>query len=123
MIRRDDWPQRLNEYLTACRDKKFQLGKFDCAKFAAGAIKAMTDEDVMPVKYSTKKEAVKLMAQKPMTEWLAEVLEPCHPAKAQRGDIGVFDGACGVVIGRYTIFAGDQWMVVPTLKLEAAFHA
>ena len=122
MIRRDDWPQRLNEYLTACRDKKFQLGKFDCAKFAFGAIKSMTGQDLIPAKYSTKKEALKLMAEKPMTEWLTEVLEPCHPAKAQRGDIGVYENACGVVIGRYTVFCGNEWQIVPTLKLEAAFR-
>jgi len=122
MMRRNDWPQRLNEYLTACRDKKFQLGKFDCAKFAFGAIKAMTGQDLIPAKYSTKKEALKLMAEKPMTEWLAEVLEPCHPAKAQRGDIGVYENACGVVIGRYTVFCGNEWQIVPTLKLEAAFR-
>ena len=123
MSRRDDWPQRLNEYIVQCRDKQWQLGKFDCAKFAFGAIEAMTGEDKIPAKYSTKKEALKLLAEKGMADWLAEVLEPVHPAKAQRGDLGVFENACGVVIGRFTIFAGDEWMIVPTLKLEAAFRA
>ena len=122
-MRYPDWPERLNKYILECQGREYELGKFDCAIFVCGAVEAMTGEDKLFPKYSTAEEAKKFMDQKPMTEWLATQFEPCHPAVARRGDIGVYENACGIVIGKHTILIGDPWSMVKTLDLEAAFRA
>jgi len=116
-----DWPERLNDYIVSKQGTHFRYGEYDCCQFTLGAVKAMTGADHLP-SYAGAREAVALVQEKPLDERLAEVFEPVSPAFARRGDIGYFEEACGIVLGRHTIFVGDPWRVIPTLKLESAYR-
>lgn len=119
-MRLPDWPERLNNYITQQQSKRFRLGVFDCCKFTLGAVEVMTGEDHLP-EYQGARAAVDLLNEKALLDRLAEVFEPVPVAFAKKGDIGYYEGACGVVLGRQTIFVGDPWIMVATVKLEAAF--
>jgi hypothetical protein len=120
-MRYPDWPDRLNQYIAEHQGKLFRLGVFDCCKFTLGAVEAMTGMDYLP-EYSGPREAVALLEEKPLDERLAEVFKPVHPAMAQQGDIGYFEEACGIVLGRHTLFVGDPWRLIATTQLEAAYR-
>lgn len=45
MRRRQDWPERLNNYLAEIRRQEFAWGSLDCCLLAANIVNAMTDED------------------------------------------------------------------------------
>jgi len=45
MTRRPDWRVRLSSYIDDCRRRPMDLGRHDCALFAAGAVRAMTGTD------------------------------------------------------------------------------
>jgi len=120
-MRSQDWPEKLNEYILSQQGKEFALGHFDCCSFSFGAAQAMTGDNLLP-EYSGAKQALKMLKEKPLIERLREIFPEVHPAKAQRGDIGYFEDACGVVIGRNVVFVGDPWRLVPVLKMEAVFR-
>ena len=123
-MRLPDWENKLNDYLASVRDRKFRYGRFDCVIFTLGAVKAITGEDKTGgLKWTNRKEADAILAEKPLDERLAETFEECPPAFARRGDVAFYEGACGVVVGRYALFCGDNWKVVPITQLEKAFHA
>ena len=48
MTRLPGWQTRLTDYIAACARREFAPGQHDCALFAAGAVKAMTGEDLTP---------------------------------------------------------------------------
>lgn len=123
-MRLPDWENKLNDYIASVRDRKFRYGRFDCVLFTMGAVKAITgDNKIGDLKWANRKEAEAILAEKPLDERLAEKFEECPPAFARRGDVAFYEGACGVVVGRYAIFIGDQWQAVPITKLERAFRA
>ena len=45
MTRLRDWRTRLAAYLAAGRAKPFAYGEHDCARFAAGAVEAVTGDN------------------------------------------------------------------------------
>jgi hypothetical protein len=48
MTRLPGWQKRLTAYIAACARREFAPGQHDCALFAAGAVEAMTGEDLTP---------------------------------------------------------------------------
>jgi hypothetical protein len=46
MSRREDWPERLHEFLEAARSRPFQWGETDCCLFVCDAVLAITDVDL-----------------------------------------------------------------------------
>lgn len=122
-MRHIDWEERLNNYVNANRDKKFRYGRFDCVLFTMGAVEAMTGVDhTEGLNWSSKKEALAILDEKPLDERLAEKFEEVPRMFARRGDIAMFEGACGIVLGRYALFAGDSWRAIPLTNLERAFR-
>jgi len=123
-MRLPDWENNLNDYIASVRNKKFRYGRFDCVTFTMGAVKAITGEDKTGgLKWSNRKEAEAILEEKPLYDRLCETFEQCPPAFAKRGDVAYYEGACGVVIGRYALFCGDTWKIIPITQLESAFRA
>ncbi|WP_339862374.1 DUF6950 family protein [Paremcibacter congregatus] len=126
-----DWPSRLNAYLAAVQKKipeeGLDYGTFDCVVFVADAIVEMTGEDLFKArgKYKTKIGAGRMLKRLGGMEGaLASVLGPNVPAAmAAHGDIVVLDGACGICMGRNSLYLSDGgFSYIPTLKAECAFH-
>lgn len=47
IIRRQDWPMSLSEYLTTAAHRSFRWGTNDCVMHCANAVRAMTGVDIM----------------------------------------------------------------------------
>lgn len=123
-MRLPDWENKLNDYITASRDRKFRYGRFDCVIFSMGAVKAVTGVDhLADLKWANKAEAQAILDEKPLHLRLADHFEEIPPMFARRGDVAYYDGACGVVIGRYALFCGDDWRAIPLTELERAYRA
>lgn len=52
-----DWPERLHAYLQRHAATPFAWGEHDCARFAAGAVQAITGCDVLPATWRDKAQA------------------------------------------------------------------
>ena len=94
IVRLPDWRDRLQRYLDAQRGRRFAYGWADCALFAAGAVRAMTGQDVARPwrgRYATLRDGVRLLGGDDIhgLESLAtRVLGPSvDPAAARVGDI------------------------------------
>jgi len=118
-----DWEEKLNDYLAEQNGKAFEWGDFDCVRFSMGAVKAMTGVDhTEGLQWSNEAEAKALLDEQSLEDRLAEKFERVPPMFARRGDVAMFEGACGIVAGRLAYFVGDPWRAVPLDKLEAAFR-
>ena len=102
-----DWENRLSETIAQWQDRPFRWDR-DCARWMAAFVIAQTGEDPLADlrgQYSTKREALKLLAEKPMAERLDAVFPRVHPAFAQRGDIALVQESClGCVLGEDALF-------------------
>ena len=87
MIRRADWPERLYDYLDACRDRPFVWGSHDCATLAVGAVEAMTGVVLWEPRYRDARGAAHYMDKHPIEGVVDALLERIPPASAQRGDV------------------------------------
>ncbi len=71
MNRKENWPEKLADYISVCQEKKFRWGTHDCLRFAAGAIEAMTGVDLFDdyfekinfKPYRNRAEAYKLLGE------------------------------------------------------------
>jgi hypothetical protein len=89
MQRLPDWPARLAAHIEAHRALPFAWGTNDCATFAAGAVRAITGQDLLPrLVWPTRRDAAHAL------RWLGGLREavgqrlPAVPlAYAQRGDV------------------------------------
>jgi hypothetical protein len=129
MKRRLDWPERLDEALRAAGTFS---ETYHCAIFAADVVKAMTDEDPLPVRDDTVAAAYARMRREGHESLrdavAAKVGSEVPLAFAQRGDVvlRVVEGqeALGICIGQMSAFIADDgeglafW---PTLEQAAAF--
>ncbi len=96
--RRGDWQSSLSAYLVNCAHRPFRYGALDCGLFIAGAIEAMTGDDVaweLRGTYRTRREAfdrIKNLAGAATMAAVADYIAsefniPEIPIlKAQRGD-------------------------------------
>lgn len=116
--RREDWEQRVNEYVAGIRKREHSWGGknggLDCALAWAGAIEAMTDVDLMKEfrgKYSTEEEAMTLIEKAGYRD-LASLLDDRLPrvtrSMAQRGDlVMVKGGALALAWGEVALAIGE----------------
>lgn len=127
MIRRQDWPLRLNAWLDSARQRPFVWGTHDCVMAAADAVKGMTDKDPAQAwrgQYATRTGAARVLLENGglegmVCEALGAPLE--NPRFAQRGDLVLVDtGAEGpaiaVVVGAEAAGPGLEGVVFAPMK-------
>ena len=130
--RHGDWPERLNAYILKAQYDPFIIGGHDCCTFISGAIEAMTGVDPMPEfrgKYDDWRSGLKALKKvdKSITS-LEEILEAKFgPAitgvHALKGDIVMYEGSCGIMLGRMGIFIGENGLVYVRIRhLEGGFR-
>ncbi len=107
MTRRPDWEIRLSATIADWRRRPFRWDS-DCARWAAACVIAQTGVDPLAElrgRYRTKREALALLAEKPMVERLDDLFSPVHQAMARRGDIALTQDSClGCVLGGEALF-------------------
>lgn len=129
-MRYPDWPVRLNEYIIAAEKREFELGVHDCCTFAAGAIEAITGEDPMPEfrnQYDDWQSAEDVLDEigydnlyKTLTKKFGSAV---LGVKGQKGDLAFYEGSCGIVLGRYAMFLGENGYAYVSLRnLQRAFR-
>lgn len=103
-----DWPERLADYLAAMRPHRFAWGTHDCARFAAGAVHAVTGQHITALQWSSSADAARLLRRVgSLATAVGQVLpELAAPALAQRGDVVLVQAP--VCSGR----AARQWLAV-----------
>lgn len=114
MTRLPDWENRLGETVARWRTRTFRWDR-DCARWLADCVIAQTGEDPLADlrgQYRTKREALRLLAEKPMADRLDEKFLRVEPAFARRGDIALMqDGCLGLVLGgEAQFFSADGGM-------------
>lgn len=89
MTRLPDWPERLADYVARHRGLVFGWGPRDCAHFAAGAVAAITAQDVLPCAWSSRDEAVRILRASGGLVAAVDAVLPrlAGPLLAQRGDV------------------------------------
>jgi len=106
-MRLPDWENRLNETIAEWAARPFRWDR-DCARWVAACTIAITGVDPLVDlrgKYRTKREAMALLAEKPMEDHLDGIFPRVHPAMAQRGDIALTQDNClGCVLGGEALF-------------------
>lgn len=114
MKRFPDWEQRLSAYLAPLRDKQFRWGKHDCCTFAAGAVEAMTGEDVIPEfrgTYSDEASANEALAKigaGTLIRTMNAKFERVPVGHAHRGDVVMIQGGgLGIAMGDVAIQVGE----------------
>jgi hypothetical protein len=112
--RHPDWQPRLTDYLRANHARPFAWGRWDCALFVAGAVKAMTGRDPMRGYrgYRTLREGLRKARARGVEDHVAGVaasFAEIPPAFAGPGDIAAVPGEPGLALG---IVQGAQVYVV-----------
>jgi hypothetical protein len=115
LTRLSHWEESLSIYIANSREARFAWGSNDCALFAAGAVRAITGEDLAAEfagQYSTVWEAGRWLKAHGYRTFkdavIAKMGTPVHPAKAGRGDIVIKGNALGVCVGKHCWFLGDE---------------
>jgi hypothetical protein len=128
MRRREDWAERLHDYLDARRDVPFSWSGNDCTTFAAGAIEAMTEEKPPLPAYAGLHDAARLLDERALRERVGDVYGPeIVPAFAQRGDVVLVEiggrESLAVCIGAEAAGPGpDGMLTVPMSTATAAWR-
>ena len=115
LLRKTEWLKNLNETIDQSKEKSFVWGEWDCALWAAESVKSITDIDFAKDfrgKYQDKESAA-LVLRKLGSGSLYNILRryfgnPCHPAKAWRGDIAYYKKSLGICYGNYALFVGSE---------------
>ena len=131
--RLQNWPERLGDVITQARADTFEWGRNDCVLFAARCVEAVTGEHPCPEligAYSTEAGALAALSGAGFSS-LAEAFAARVGAErpvpfAQRGDLVVFGGFVGGVVGLGGDFAVcldpvSGIALRPTLTASAAF--
>ncbi|PYE89572.1 DUF6950 family protein [Phyllobacterium leguminum] len=136
MIRLSGWRPALHDYVLSVWRNSLIWGEYDCALFAADAIKAMTGEDIAAPyrgRYKTLIGGLRLLKKDGFAnhaEFAASRFEEIHPSHAQIGDIAavkVDDAAIyalGVVQGAriYVLHPETGIGTIDLLDAERAFR-
>lgn len=105
MKRRPDWNARLHAYVDAVKRLPFDWGEHNCATFAAGAIEAMTGENLANgYRFKTERGALQAMKRAGfdnLADLAAAKLPEIHISQARLGDVAAIptDSAFGYVLG------------------------
>ena len=142
LTRSHDWPYQLRLYLEAQRDEPFAWAKNDCCSSVCGWIKLATGIDVyadFAGKYSDEATAATAIQAVTGTGNTVEdaatyitarfTLAEIPPAFAQRGDVVLFDGQLGPMLGIvnlngvHSVFPGDSGLRrIRTLSARKAWR-
>ncbi|EKF43973.1 hypothetical protein NA8A_04155 [Nitratireductor indicus C115] len=120
MNRYSFWQSALLDYVEENKARPFAWGAFDCALFAAGAVAAMTGEDIASGyrgRYTSLAGGLRLLKRDGFAshaDLAAAHLPEIHPSQAQVGDIaavpahdaGLF--ALGIVQGERIILLREE---------------
>ena len=125
MTRLAAWDAGLSATIMKWRERAFRWDR-DCARWASACVIAQTGEDPLADlrgQYRTKRQALKLLAAKPMPEYLDERFPRVHPAQARRGDIALSQESClGIVIGGDALFFFENGMtLVPRAEWDGVW--
>ena len=131
-MRYPDWPNRLNEYIVAVRDNEFEWGVHDCCTFVAGAVTAITDDNVDIMEKFRDKYYTEIQSDEALVDIGGGTLvtaltekfgEPVIGQRGQRGDIAIYKNCCGLMLGRYGMFVHKEgYRLVPLRSIEMAFR-
>jgi len=133
LIRRPDWPQRLNRVIEHHRAAQFRWGEYDCGTLFSDVVYAMTDWDPMEPMGRWYSEATAMRAllgtgHRTMQAYVAGILDEVPPSMARRGDVG-FTSGCGplscpaIVVGAEAVSRDTKdWMIVPASQLMTAYR-
>ena len=113
------WRAALSAYLASQAHVPFAYGHSDCATFAAGAITAMTGEDLRKTlgvgDYRTLADGLRQLREigyESHIDLAASLLPEIAPQQAGVGDIAAVDGdgglALGVVVGEWIVVKTDR---------------
>jgi hypothetical protein len=124
-MRREDWPERLSDYLESQRDVPFCWASHSCAAFAAGAVEAMTGQPVEMPRVESARDAVRMLEERSLRDRVDDVFGPeIVPAFARRGDLVLVDLAgresVAVCIGADAAGPGPDGLVVVPMALVIA---
>ena len=112
LTRIGDWELALHDYMVANDGLPHVYGTRDCVLFAAGAVQALTGVDLAAKwrgKYKTEAGALRTLCKLSdgTVQGLIYQYLPTIPTSfARRGDIALFEGSAGVVMGPYAVFVG-----------------
>lgn len=102
-MRFPDWQTRLTEYLALVSRRQFTEGEHDCARFAAGAVEAMTgDNHGKAYPHKTIKGALTALKEAGFDshiDYAASLFRSVPVAMAQPGDLAVVVGDLGPALG------------------------
>ena len=132
MPRLPNWRSRLSAYLAAARTKPFVYGEHDCARFAAGAVEAVTGVDPsadLGIRYTTLaggRRALRARGYRDPVAFVRERFEEIAVSFARAGDLAVLDTAAGpalAVVGGAEVFAPAPERGLVVLPLTTAITA
>lgn len=101
----------LPEYLAANRSRAFAWGEFDCVIFALGWVKACRGHDALVdiPSWRNERQARRIIrALDGLDRAFSDRFEVINPHLAQDGDIGMWNGCCGIFSGRHIVCAGPN---------------
>lgn len=123
------WRHRLVAFLRENHDRPFQPGVWDCAIWAAGAVEAMTGEDLLRGfrGYRSIAEGKRKLQAKGYEDHVAFVaahLSEVPPSFAQPGDVALLEGqSLGIVQGAQVYCFGINGFGMASLTdIERAFR-
>lgn len=125
--RRDNWRAALSAYLISMGARPFVYGETDCARFAAGAVEAMTGVDPMAdildyVSVAGAWGALKATGAADLADLVARSFDEIHPSAARCGDLALYetDGPFGYAVG---VVAGERVMAMAENGLDSVDRA
>jgi hypothetical protein len=115
-----DWPTRLEQYLQACARLSFAWGLHDCARFAAGAVQAITGTAVPLPAWHDHRSALRAVRRLGgLDVAVSEVLPRLpSPAMAQRGDLLLVPAALPGEGPALAICLGHAWAAPAAVGLN-----
>lgn len=132
VLRREDWAERLDEYIKNSLDKEFSYGSHDCVLWASGAVEVMTGwnpaEEFVGT-YSSEEEAQAVLkknrARSIVTLIKKKFGKPIPVGQARRGDFMLIeiDGApfAGICVGEESLFAQSPLLRIRTIDCRMAW--
>lgn len=114
-MRRNDWPERLAEYIESRRRRVFRYGSDDCALFAADWVLEATGDDPAATwrGYASESEAQALIDAAGGMRGLVNLPERATPMLAQRGDVVLAEHEGQQVFG---VVVGGGWYAAPGVR-------
>jgi len=87
MGRVEGWEKILVNMVAEAKEKPFRWGSHDCVTFAARVAEALLGEKFLIPKWKTKKEAIELLRNRKLEDYVTDYLDPIKLNYVRRGDI------------------------------------